>query len=128
MMPMRAEQLFQSAASGLSLLVLGIIGFTAAYPARAQQDSFPSRTITIVVPAPAGGSADFLTRALTSPLSAMTGQTIVVDNRPGAGGVVGAERWSERRPTAIPYYLKVSPPYWWAPIRPSPGPSTRQTI
>jgi tripartite-type tricarboxylate transporter receptor subunit TctC len=87
---MRAEQFSHSVAASLGLLLLGINAFTAAIPARAQHDGFPSRTITIIVPAPAGGSADSLTRALAPPLNAMTGHTIVVDNRPGAAGVVGA--------------------------------------
>ncbi len=89
-MAMRAEQFSCAAATSLALVLVGMAWFTASTSARAQHDSFPLRTITIVVPAPAGGSADSLTRALTSPLSAMTGQTIVIDNRPGAAGVVGA--------------------------------------
>jgi len=87
---MRVEQFSYSASASLGLLLLGTAWLSGSTSARAQQDSFPSRTITIIVPAPAGGSADTLTRAITAPLSAMTGQTLVVDNRPGAAGVVGA--------------------------------------
>jgi len=58
-------------------------------PARADA-SFPSRPMLLVVPAPAGGSADYFARVLGPKIAAATRQTVTVDNKPGATGVIGA--------------------------------------
>ena len=61
-------------------------------PAQAQ-DAFPSRNITMVVPLPAGGTADLLCRYAAEKASTLLGQQVVVENRPGgAGGRVGMEQ------------------------------------
>ena len=59
-----------------------------ALPATAQ---FPSRPLRAVVPAGAGGAADVLARVLADRLGTTLGQPVVVDNRPGAGGIIGSE-------------------------------------
>jgi tripartite-type tricarboxylate transporter receptor subunit TctC len=64
-------------------------GFALALPAHAQD--YPARPIKIIVPYPAGGSADLLPRIFAEKLGAKWGQPVVVENRPGAGGNVGAE-------------------------------------
>lgn len=61
-----------------------------ALPARAQ--AFPSRPIRLVVPFTPGGSSDLLARAVGQQLAKSLGQPVVVDNVPGAGGSLGAER------------------------------------
>lgn len=76
-------------------LLLGAAGLAAAQltltASAAQAESgFPSRPITWVVPYPAGGFGDTLSRMLAQKLSASLGQPVVVDNRPGAGGQIGA--------------------------------------
>ena len=53
--------------------------------------TYPSKPIRMVVPFPAGGSADIVARAFNQRLSAVLGQSIVVDNRSGADGMIGAE-------------------------------------
>jgi len=53
--------------------------------------TFPSKPVRIVVPFPAGGGLDFTTRVLARKLTDLWGQTVVVDNRPGASGMIGAE-------------------------------------
>jgi tripartite-type tricarboxylate transporter receptor subunit TctC len=58
-----------------------------ALPASAQQ--FPSRTIKLVVPFPAGGPADTFGRVLADKMGALLGQTVVIENRAGAGGLTG---------------------------------------
>ena len=68
---------------------LGLAGL-AALPAVAQ-DKYPSRPITMVVPFPPGGSVDIMARQYSEPLSRVLGVPIVVENRPGAGGSVGAQ-------------------------------------
>jgi tripartite-type tricarboxylate transporter receptor subunit TctC len=52
---------------------------------------YPDRPITIVVPYTAGGTVDLLARAIGREISQSSGQQVVIDNRPGAGGSVGAE-------------------------------------
>lgn len=52
---------------------------------------YPTRTVRIVVPSSAGGSTDFLIRPLAAKLSDVFGRPVVVENRPGAGSVVGTE-------------------------------------
>jgi len=68
---------------GITVLV-GCIGIVHA------QD-FPSRAIRIVVPFPPGGAADIISRTLAQPLTRALGQSIVVENRPGANTAIGAE-------------------------------------
>ena len=57
----------------------------------AAAQSFPSKTVTIIVPFAPGGGADTLIRAIAPRLSASWGQTVVIDNKPGASGHIGAD-------------------------------------
>jgi tripartite-type tricarboxylate transporter receptor subunit TctC len=71
-----------------ALLALGLLGASTA-PLAAQ--SYPSRTITIVSPAPAGGVTDIIGRALAQRFSKVWGQQAVVENKPGANNQIAAE-------------------------------------
>jgi tripartite-type tricarboxylate transporter receptor subunit TctC len=62
-----------------------------AAPAAGAAADYPSRPIRVVVPYPAGGGLDLVLRAMTPGLTARLGQQLVVDNRGGATGVIGAE-------------------------------------
>jgi hypothetical protein len=53
------------------------------------QDKYPSKTVTLIVPQAAGGANDAIARVMAQKLSELSGQTFLVDNRPGAGGNVG---------------------------------------
>ncbi|MCC6197747.1 MAG: tripartite tricarboxylate transporter substrate binding protein [Burkholderiales bacterium] len=59
---------------------------------------WPSRPIRIVVPTPPGGTTDLATRIIATPLSERLGQPIVVENRPGASGAIGANAVAEAKP------------------------------
>src|SRR6267154_605564 len=64
----------------------------AALPAMSRfawAQSFPTRPITMIVPWPAGGSTDIGLRALASATEKHLGQSIVIENRPGAAGTIG---------------------------------------
>jgi len=68
----------------------------ATMPAAAQE--FPTRALTLVVPYAAGGPADVVTRLVVPKMSEILGQTIVVENIPGAGGMTGAARVARAAP------------------------------
>lgn len=67
--------------------------FTAlsAFAGLASAQAWPTKTVTIVVPFPAGGTTDVLARAISNKLSAAIGQPVIVDNKPGAGATLGAD-------------------------------------
>jgi tripartite-type tricarboxylate transporter receptor subunit TctC len=67
-------------------LALAIVVALVPWPVTAQD--FPSRAITMIVPFPPGGGNDTMARIVASKLSAALGQQVVVDNRPGANGVI----------------------------------------
>jgi tripartite-type tricarboxylate transporter receptor subunit TctC len=60
--------------------------------------TYPARTITLIVPFPAGGATDVVARALTKGLSERLGQSVVIDNRPGANGAIGSASVAKARP------------------------------
>ncbi len=60
-------------------------------PTPAQLQSFPSRPLRVIVPFPSGGSADDVMRILSNRLAQLTGQNVILDNRPGASGNVGTD-------------------------------------
>ena len=64
----------------------------------AQAQGFPTKPVRIVVPYPAGGSVDIITRAVTQRLNAMWGQPIVIENKAGGGTQIGAEAVAKSAP------------------------------
>lgn len=71
-------------------VLTGLLLTTAILPVRAQ--TFPSALIRIVVPAAPGGGTDILARAMSAQLQTMWGQTVIVENRSGAGGLIGTKQ------------------------------------
>ena len=70
-----------------SLAVMLLAGFTAS---AAAQDNYPSRQITLIAPFAAGGSTDLVARVISEGLRTKLGQPVIVENKPGGTGVVGA--------------------------------------
>lgn len=80
---------------GVAVTMASAIGFAQA---QAPAESWPSKPVRIVVPYPPGGSTDALTRRMAQQLAANLGQQFIVDNRPGATGMIGAEYVSRSVP------------------------------
>lgn len=76
---------------GLLLLLGGVAGLTSA-------QSYPAKAIRIIVPYSPGGTTDILSRAIGQKLTDAWGQQILVDNRPGASGMIGAEAAARAAP------------------------------
>lgn len=70
-------------------LVLAAALLAAALPSLAQ--TWPAKTVKIIVPFPAGGPTDVLTRFLSDKLGTQLGHPVIVENKPGAGGAIGAD-------------------------------------
>ena len=70
-----------------------------ALPALAQD--YPSKTITVVVPFTAGGGVDAIARLLADKLRVSLGQSVVIDNKPGASGMLGANAVAKAKGFAI---------------------------
>ena len=79
-----------------AIALVAVFGFVNALPAQAQQ--YPAKPIRLIVPFVAGGSADVLSRVLAQRLNQQYGQQVVVENRPGSGGHVGAEAAARAAP------------------------------
>jgi len=71
--------------------LLAAFGAVALAPPLHAQAPYPNHPVTMVVPYPAGGSADILARAVGQKLSELLGQPVVIDNRAGAGTAIGAK-------------------------------------
>jgi tripartite-type tricarboxylate transporter receptor subunit TctC len=80
----------------LALSILAIL--CLAFGAFAQSPAYPDRPVSMVVTFAAGGSSDVLARAVADAMSHGLGQQIAVDNRPGAGGQIGAEAVAHAAP------------------------------
>jgi tripartite-type tricarboxylate transporter receptor subunit TctC len=81
---------FAGAAAGLALVVLAATAVSA--------QTYPTRQVTLVVPFAPGGPADFLGRLIGLKMSEDLGQQIVVDNRPGANTIIGAQAVAKASP------------------------------
>ena len=89
-----------------SLFALCVSFLLAADHLHAQQ--YPVRPIRIIDAYPPGGASDFLARTVAGKLSGMVGQSVVVENRPGAGGNVGAEVAAKSPPDGYTLFIGLS--------------------
>src|SRR5690349_16695166 len=77
-------------------LVLLALCFVA--PALQAQPAYPSRPVTLIVPFPPGGTTDIVGRIVADGMAKALGQPVVVDNRGGAGGAIGAKAVADAAP------------------------------
>jgi tripartite-type tricarboxylate transporter receptor subunit TctC len=78
---------------GTALTALAVLG---TVPALA--DSYPSKSVTLIAPFPPGGSTDVLARLIATRLGARLGQSVVIENKPGANGSIGAAAGARAKP------------------------------
>lgn len=81
----------------LSWICAGLLSLVAAQPSRAA-DPYPNKPIRVIVGMPAGGATDVLARTLAEKMGPALGQPMVVDNRPGAGAVIGTNALAKSAP------------------------------
>src|SRR4051812_10541484 len=79
--------------------------FAASAPQALAQAAWPQRPVRLIVPLAAGGAMDTITRALSAKLTARFGQPVVVDNRGGGGGAVGAELAASAPPDGYTFLM-----------------------
>ena len=67
--------------------------------------SYPTHNIRLIVPYPPGGGTDFFARLVATEMGTNLGQTIIVENRPGAGTLIGAEAVARAQPDGYTFLL-----------------------
>src|SRR5262245_18792205 len=77
---------------------LGVVACVALLAPAASAETWPTRPVTMIVPASAGGPTDAIARVLAEPLTAKLGQTVLVDNVAGAGGTIGLGKVARATP------------------------------
>lgn len=88
-----------------SAAALILTGFPIAGEVHAQADAWPSRPIRLVVPSAAGGAADFVGRTFGRFLEQQVKQPAVVEDKPGAGGIIGAEAVKNAAPDGYTFLI-----------------------
>ena len=86
-------------------LVLGLAALSAVASGPAWSQGYPTRPITLVVPFAAGGPTDVVARSLSVPMGKALGQTVVVENKPGAGGTLAASAVARANPDGYTFLI-----------------------
>src|ERR1700681_4871706 len=94
-----------SAVARLLVALATLLTPAATSNAQEKAPELPSRTIPMVVAFPPGGPTDFVARLLADKLKSLIGQTVIVDNRAGANGAIGAEYVTRAEPDGATLFL-----------------------
>jgi tripartite-type tricarboxylate transporter receptor subunit TctC len=92
------------------IALAGALAVSLALTAQGSAQDYPTRTVKIIVPFPAGGTADAMPRIVADFLSKKWGQAVVIENRAGAGGNVGAEAAYRSDPDGYTIFASPPPP------------------
>jgi tripartite-type tricarboxylate transporter receptor subunit TctC len=98
------------------IVALAALAFAALAGPLAAQENWPERPITLVIPYAAGGGADFVARLLADGISEELGESVVVESRPGGGGVIGAQYVAQSAPDGYTVMLSPAAPLVNAPL------------
>ncbi|NLD69499.1 MAG: tripartite tricarboxylate transporter substrate binding protein [Limnobacter sp.] len=96
-------------------LLLGSFALGAALPAAARAQTFPSRPVRLVVPTPPGSSVDISARLIADRLRERLGATVLVENKPGAGGTIAATDVARSEPDGHHLFIGFNGPLATAP-------------
>lgn len=88
-----------------ALAVLATVSATTLVPQAHAQDKYPSRALTWVVPFAAGGPTDAMARNIANQVSQQLGESIVIENAPGAGGTIGATKVARAEPDGYTFLV-----------------------
>ena len=97
-------------------LLAGAIAAASPWPGQAQT-GWPTRPVKVLISFPPGGSSDFVGRTLAPFLMEQLGQPFVVDNRPGAGGMIAAEALRKETPDGYTFMISNIAPFTIAPTQ-----------
>src|SRR5690606_17391937 len=89
----------------IAALAASIIAFSLPTGTVLADDAWPSRAVNFIVPFPAGGPVDTAARFVTRPLGQKWGQSAVVDNKAGAGGIVAARLAMKEKPDGYTFFF-----------------------
>ena len=93
-----------------TVLTAAVSVVPCAFGAQAEKGAYPVKPIRLIVPLTAGGPTDTLARIVATPLSESLGQQVIIDNRPGAGGNIGAELVAKSPPDGYTLFMRTSEP------------------
>ncbi|MCE2978799.1 MAG: tripartite tricarboxylate transporter substrate binding protein [Betaproteobacteria bacterium] len=101
------EPLGTAAAAGRSVrrAAAALAAVVLACPLAPAQSAWPDRPIRVIVPVPPGGTPDIVARLVVTPMATRLGQPMIVDNRGGAGGLIGAEVAAKALPDGYTLFL-----------------------
>lgn len=99
---------FLVSTTALNRVLAAALLILAFFPNAVLAQAYPSRTVRMIMPYPAGGSGDIVGRLIAQHLSASLKQTVIVDNRPGAAGSLGTELASKAAPDGYTLLFAVS--------------------